>query len=107
GSRPCPLATSHVSVALETKIKLGNSGNLEATGVPTSVPVCVAHELLQGGHRYLDVRTPEEFITGHAPGAVNIPYMYKVGSGLSLHYIYSWWICCLDTKCPSHGVVGV
>lgn len=31
-------------------------GNLEAVGVPTSVPVRVAHELLQAGHRYLDVR---------------------------------------------------
>lgn len=27
-----------------------------ATGVPASVPVRVAHELLQAGHRYLDVR---------------------------------------------------
>ncbi|KAL5543051.1 hypothetical protein UlMin_010761 [Ulmus minor] len=34
------------------------------------VLVCVAHELLHA----------EEFITGHAPGAVNIPCMYKVGS---------------------------
>eukprot|EP00261_Vitis_vinifera_P017838 XP_010647660.1 PREDICTED: uncharacterized protein LOC104878749 isoform X2 [Vitis vinifera] len=31
-------------------------GNLESTGVPTSVPVRVALELLQAGHRYLDVR---------------------------------------------------
>ncbi|KAF4350271.1 hypothetical protein F8388_017655 [Cannabis sativa] len=54
--------------------------NLEATRVPISVPVRVAHELLQAGHRYLDVRTPEEFSAGHAPGAVNIPYMYRVGS---------------------------
>ncbi|KAL5557455.1 hypothetical protein UlMin_039691 [Ulmus minor] len=63
--------------------KVALRGNLEATGVPTSVPVRVALELLQAGHRYLDVRTPEEFITGHAPGAVNIPYMYKVGSGMT------------------------
>ncbi|KAL5547575.1 hypothetical protein UlMin_002806 [Ulmus minor] len=28
-------------------------------------------------------RTPEEFITGHAPEAINIPYMYKVGSGMT------------------------
>ncbi|XP_022775469.1 thiosulfate sulfurtransferase 16, chloroplastic-like isoform X1 [Durio zibethinus] len=58
-------------------------GNVRATGVPTSVPVRVAHELHQAGHRYLDVRTPEEFIAGHAPGAINIPYMYKVGSGMT------------------------
>ncbi|XP_022741714.1 rhodanese-like domain-containing protein 15, chloroplastic [Durio zibethinus] len=57
-------------------------GNVQSTGVPTSVPVRVAHELHQAGHRYLDVRTPEEFNAGHAPGAINIPYMYKVGSGM-------------------------
>ncbi|KAK4764015.1 hypothetical protein SAY87_013453 [Trapa incisa] len=31
-------------------------------------------------HRYLDVRTPEEFRARHAPGAVNVPYIYQVGS---------------------------
>ena len=30
----------------------GLSGSLEAVGVPTSVPVRVAHELLLAGHRY-------------------------------------------------------
>ncbi|KAF5753085.1 hypothetical protein HS088_TW01G01004 [Tripterygium wilfordii] len=58
-------------------------GNLEVTGVPTSVPVRVAHELLLAGHHYLDVRTPEEFSAGHADGAINIPYMYRVGSGMT------------------------
>ncbi|KAF5453849.1 hypothetical protein F2P56_023567 [Juglans regia] len=28
-------------------------------------------------------RTPEEFSAGHAPGAINIPYMYRVGSGMA------------------------
>lgn len=58
-------------------------GNVEVTGVPTSVPVRVAYELHLAGHKYLDVRTPEEFSAGHASGAVNIPYMYKVGTGMS------------------------
>ncbi|KAL6222213.1 hypothetical protein ACLB2K_005605 [Fragaria x ananassa] len=58
-------------------------GNLEVAGVPTSVPVRVAHELLLAGHHYLDVRTPEEFSAGHPSGAVNIPYLYRVGSGMS------------------------
>ncbi|XP_062143271.1 thiosulfate sulfurtransferase 16, chloroplastic-like [Alnus glutinosa] len=62
--------------------KSGLRGNLASTGVPTSVPVRVAHELFQAGHRYLDVRTPEEFSAGHASGAINIPYMYRVGSGM-------------------------
>ncbi|KAA8532036.1 hypothetical protein F0562_006822 [Nyssa sinensis] len=57
--------------------------NVQSTAVPTSVPVRVAHELLQAGHRYLDVRTPEEFSAGHAVGAINIPYMFRVGSGMT------------------------
>ncbi|KAG1361026.1 putative Thiosulfate sulfurtransferase 16, chloroplastic [Cocos nucifera] len=51
--------------------------------VPRSVPVRVAHELLQAGHRYLDVRTVDEFNAGHAVGAKNIPYVFKVGSGMT------------------------
>ncbi|XP_030464107.1 thiosulfate sulfurtransferase 16, chloroplastic [Syzygium oleosum] len=57
--------------------------DLDAAGIPASVPVRVAHELLLAGHRYLDVRTPEEFSAGHASGAINIPYMYRVGSGMT------------------------
>ncbi|KAL7263026.1 hypothetical protein ACSBR1_001238 [Camellia fascicularis] len=56
-------------------------GNVESAAVPTSVLVRVAHELLQARHRYLDVRTAEEFSAGHAVGAINVPYMFKVGSG--------------------------
>ncbi|OMO83446.1 hypothetical protein COLO4_22508 [Corchorus olitorius] len=58
-------------------------GNVQAAGVPTSVPVRVAHELHLAGHKYLDVRTPEEFSAGHVPGAINIPYLYRVGSGMT------------------------
>nr|XP_043606040.1 thiosulfate sulfurtransferase 16, chloroplastic-like [Erigeron canadensis] len=50
---------------------------------PTSVPVRVAHELHQAGHRYLDVRTPEEFSAGHAVGAINVPYLFRLGSGMT------------------------
>lgn len=53
----------------------------EAVRVPTSVPVRVAHELAQAGYRYLDVRTPDEFSIGHPSSAINVPYMYRVGSG--------------------------
>ncbi|XP_062233894.1 uncharacterized protein LOC133931084 [Phragmites australis] len=60
----------------------------EAT-VPRSVPVRVAHELQQAGHRYLDVRTEGEFSSGHPEGAVNIPYMFRTCSGLtkSTHFL--------------------
>ncbi|KAJ0040478.1 hypothetical protein Pint_28597 [Pistacia integerrima] len=71
------------SKSLKLCPKASPRGNLETTGVPTSVPVRVAHELLQAGHRYLDVRTPEEFSAGHVSGAINVPYMYRVGSGMT------------------------
>lgn len=32
-----------------------------------------AHRLMEQGHRYIDVRTEEEFAGGHPAGAVNIP----------------------------------
>jgi phage shock protein E len=32
-----------------------------------------AHHLVQAGARLIDVRTAEEFESGHIPGAVNIP----------------------------------
>eukprot|EP00245_Coleochaete_scutata_P000841 TRINITY_DN109_c0_g1_i1.p1 TRINITY_DN109_c0_g1~~TRINITY_DN109_c0_g1_i1.p1 ORF type:complete len:201 (-),score=32.94 TRINITY_DN109_c0_g1_i1:637-1239(-) len=46
------------------------------------VPVAVAKELLEAGHHYLDVRTPEEYAQGHPDGAVNIPFMYKEAQGM-------------------------
>ncbi|KAJ8490545.1 hypothetical protein OPV22_012266 [Ensete ventricosum] len=55
----------------------------QAGVVPTSVPVRLAHELLQAGHHYLDVRTVDEFNASHATGAINIPYVLKVGSGMT------------------------
>lgn len=58
-------------------------GEAEEAVVPRSVPVRAAHDLLQAGHRYLDVRTAEEFRAGHPPGATNIPYMFRVGSGMT------------------------
>lgn len=30
-----------------------------------------------GKWKYLDVRTPEEFADGHAPGAINVPLMLR------------------------------
>ncbi|KAJ0966912.1 hypothetical protein J5N97_023829 [Dioscorea zingiberensis] len=62
---------------------IATDGGTEAITVPRSVPVRVAHELLQAGHRYLDVRTVDEFNAGHAVGATNIPYMFKAGSGMA------------------------
>nr|AAA80302.1 senescence-associated protein [Arabidopsis thaliana] len=54
----------------------------EAVKIPTSVPVRVARDVAQAGYRYLDVRTPDEFSIGHPTRAINVPYMYRVGSGM-------------------------
>ncbi|XLR50157.1 hypothetical protein S83_000829 [Arachis hypogaea] len=63
--------------------KTSPNENLEGKKVPTSVPVGVAHGLLQAGYRYLDVRTIEEFSAGHTPGAINIPYLHKIGEDMT------------------------
>ncbi|URE36736.1 IQ calmodulin-binding motif, partial [Musa troglodytarum] len=65
---------------------MASNVSAEEAGVPRSVPVAVAHELLKAGHRYLDVRTEEEFSGGHAVGAVNIPYMFKSSSGSVINF---------------------
>ncbi|XP_057808310.1 thiosulfate sulfurtransferase 16, chloroplastic-like isoform X1 [Salvia miltiorrhiza] len=62
---------------------VAESGNAQSPAVPTSVPVRVANELLQAGHRYLDVRTTEEFSAGHVVGAVNVPFMLRRGTGMA------------------------
>ncbi|KAL9678022.1 hypothetical protein QQ045_015860 [Rhodiola kirilowii] len=84
---PCrqqPAATNSARRTTNLRFRcLAMGRELESLGVPTSVPVKVAHELLQAGHRYLDVRTPDEFSAGHASGAINIPYMYRTGTGMA------------------------
>ncbi|KAK7265988.1 hypothetical protein RIF29_18625 [Crotalaria pallida] len=41
------------------------NGNMEATKVPTSVPMRVAHDLLLAGHKYLDVRKSQNLINSY------------------------------------------
>lgn len=45
-----------------------------------------AREILESGkgYTYLDVRSREEFVAGHAPGAVNIPVMNRNPAGAGL-----------------------
>ncbi|KAK8517679.1 hypothetical protein V6N13_127837 [Hibiscus sabdariffa] len=82
----CRIAVVRKKMSFCTKAAV--RGNVQVAGVPTSVPVRVAHELHQAGHRYLDVRTPEEFSAGHVPGAINIPYMYRLGSGMAKNHSF-------------------
>jgi len=41
-----------------------------------------ARELIDDGWTYLDVRTEEEFQQGHAPGAYNIPLLFRGAMGM-------------------------
>lgn len=47
--------------------------------------VAEAKELLSGGHKYLDVRTAEEYEMGHAEGSTNIPVMVKAAGVVRFH----------------------
>ncbi|KVH91640.1 protein HIGH ARSENIC CONTENT 1, mitochondrial [Cynara cardunculus var. scolymus] len=46
-----------------------------------TVDVHEAKDLLNSGHRYLDVRTNEEFNKSHVDNALNIPYMFITQEG--------------------------
>ncbi|XP_020415772.1 rhodanese-like domain-containing protein 19, mitochondrial isoform X2 [Prunus persica] len=50
-------------------------------GDVASVDVYTAKGLLSVGHRYLDVRTVEEFNKSHVENALNIPYMFITEEG--------------------------
>jgi phage shock protein E len=56
-------------------------GEASAAPSPASRPVApgvvdgaTAKALVAAGARVVDVRTPEEFASGHVPGAINIPF---------------------------------
>ncbi|KAL0396926.1 UNVERIFIED_CONTAM: Senescence-associated protein DIN1 [Sesamum calycinum] len=67
GSRPrtSTLITTRIPNLRGMSIESGNEQSTASVPTPTSVPVRVAYELLQAGHRFLDVRTTEEFSDGH------------------------------------------
>ncbi|CAL9233305.1 unnamed protein product, partial [Arabidopsis halleri] len=46
-----------------------------------TVDIYTAKGFLSTGHRYLDVRTNEEFAKGHVEDALNIPYMFQTDEG--------------------------
>ena len=45
-------------------------------------PSPAAHELVKGGARLVDVRSPGEYADGHLPGAVNVP-VGEIGNRLA------------------------
>ncbi|XP_073278235.1 thiosulfate sulfurtransferase 18-like [Primulina huaijiensis] len=46
-----------------------------------TVDVHAARNLLNSGYLYLDVRTEEEFQSGHVENAFNVPYMFSTPNG--------------------------
>ncbi|KAK9287328.1 hypothetical protein L1049_015743 [Liquidambar formosana] len=57
---------------------------MDATKRPedvVTVDVHTAKDLLTSGHRYLDVRTIEEFNKSHVEDALNAPYMFITQEG--------------------------
>lgn len=78
-----PARFNHIPNARILRIRMQSTERSSQGSSITTVPVQVAHELLNAGHRYLDVRTSEEFAAGHIEGAVNVPYLYKMGSGMT------------------------
>ncbi|XP_047320208.1 thiosulfate sulfurtransferase 16, chloroplastic-like [Impatiens glandulifera] len=55
----------------------------ETSVEPELVSVGKAAELIRDGHKYLDVRTCDEFIAGHVSGSMNVPYMFRSWTGMS------------------------
>ena len=55
----------------------------KSSGAVETVDVYKAKELIQSGHRYLDVRTEEEFNRGHVDvdKQLNIAYMFNTTQG--------------------------
>ncbi|KAG6749884.1 hypothetical protein POTOM_046956 [Populus tomentosa] len=57
---------------------------MDATQRPqdvVTVDVHAAKGLIASGHRYLDVRTAEEFNKSHVDNALNVPFMFKTDEG--------------------------
>ncbi len=73
-----PSAPSLVVGALLAAVLLAAPLPGSATSPPGPVPGIVdgatAKALVDAGAKVVDVRTPEEFASGHVPGAVNVPY---------------------------------
>ncbi|MCX5730476.1 MAG: rhodanese-like domain-containing protein [Deltaproteobacteria bacterium] len=59
---------------------VGIAVSLFAAGAPSAAEAAAAidgataRSLAAAGAKVVDVRTPEEFASGHVPGAINIPY---------------------------------
>ncbi|PKA51053.1 Thiosulfate sulfurtransferase 18 [Apostasia shenzhenica] len=78
----------------------GGSGDPAVT-----VDVRECKNLLSSGHRYLDVRTLEEFRNGHPDNALNVPYMFFTPEGkISIPCSFSSFDIPLDAQNFQHEI---
>ncbi|XP_021759777.1 thiosulfate sulfurtransferase 18 isoform X2 [Chenopodium quinoa] len=72
-----------------------------------TVDVHAANDLIRSGHRYLDVRTPEEFNRGHVDveNCVNIPYFFFNPAGRVKNTKFLEQVSAVCSK-DDHIVVG-
>ncbi|XP_059293046.1 thiosulfate sulfurtransferase 18-like [Lycium ferocissimum] len=70
------LCNSFLSLLLFVLLLFCSSGAEVVT-----IDVHATRHLLRSGHRYLDVRTEEEFKKGHVENSLNIPYMLNTPQG--------------------------
>src|SRR5512137_1371261 len=74
-----PERTRHMKTALAA-LMLAFALPAFAQGAPAAAPKpgvvdgAAAKALVASGAKVVDVRTPQEFASGHVPGAINIPY---------------------------------
>ncbi|XP_010056098.2 protein HIGH ARSENIC CONTENT 1, mitochondrial [Eucalyptus grandis] len=70
-----------------------------------NVDVYTAKGLLTVSHRYLDVRTEEEFKKSHVENAVNVPYMFSTPDGRVKNPDFLTQVAAVCNK-EDHLVVG-
>ncbi|URE33160.1 RHOD [Musa troglodytarum] len=71
-----PSSAHHRSSSLPPP--MASIGSSEAA---VTVDVHAGKGLVDAGHKYLDVRTPEEFERGHLQNAINVPYVFFTPQG--------------------------
>ena len=70
-----PLAALLLAIAPALLAPALSAAQAAAAGVKSGrVDGATAKTLAAGGAKVVDVRTAEEFASGHVPGAINIPY---------------------------------
>ncbi|OEL29751.1 hypothetical protein BAE44_0009229 [Dichanthelium oligosanthes] len=70
--------------ALSAVLVAGRGSEKPSAAPVAAVDVAAAGDLVRsGGHRYLDVRTEEEFRNGHVKDSLNVPYVFFTSQGKS------------------------